>query len=244
MRRRLTALTAGAAAVMMIVAGCSRPADPAATSAPVQTETEAEKESTAAATEEKESETLAAETVPETAGEIPQDGPQDLSIPIKIWGEITDVTDRAIYVDNQSENSSQGEIILTIDPETTRILDGENGFPVDYDAIEKGRFEAYLGPAMTMSLPPQALAEVVIVNIPEDAPAAQYVVAAGGVEEKDGAKTLTGKDGTEYALSEEVTILPYLTKQIVMLEDIEEDSQCLVWLGADETVDRIVLFNK
>lgn len=233
---------------MMIVAGCSRPADPAATSAPAQIETEKETEAEKETETEKESTTAAAvqetETVPETSGEIPQDGPQDLSVPIKIWGEITDVTDRAIYVDNQSENSSQGEIVLLIDPETTRILDGENGFPVDYDAIEKGRFEAYLGPAMTMSLPPQAMAEVVIVNIPEDAPAAQYVIAAGGVEESDGVKTLTGKDGTEYALSEEVTILPYLTRQIVMLEDIEEDSQCLVWLGAGETVDRIVLFNK
>ncbi len=249
MKKRFMALTAGAAAAMMIVTGCSGQADQTATSAPAQTETAAETETGTekeSETETKVSETEggAEETVEETQQEIPEQSLEEPSVPLKIWGEITEVTDRVIYVDNQSENSSPGEFVLTIDPDTTRILDGESGLPVDYDAIEKGRFEAYLGPAMTMSLPPQALAEMVIVNIKEDAPAAQYVIAAGSVDEKDGVKTLTGKDGTEYALSQEVSIIPYLTRQMVRLEDIGEDSQCLVWVGDEETVERIVLFNQ
>lgn len=233
---------------MMIVTGCSGQTDQAATSAPAQTqgvtETAAPTETAAletgsqGGTSVKEQET-APETEEETSGEV-----FDANVPIKIWGEITELTDRVIYVDNQSENSSKGEIILTIDPETTRILDGENGFPVNYEDIQTGRFEAYLGPAMTMSLPPQALAEMVIVNIPEGVPVAQYVIAAGSVEEKDGQKTLKGKDGTEYVIAEEFSIIPYLTRQMVTLEDIEEGSQCLVWLGEEDTVERIVLFNE
>ncbi len=245
MKKRFMALTAGAAAAMMMVTGCSGQADQTATSAPAQTETAAETET--GTEKESETETKVSETeggAEETEQEIPEQSLEEPSVPLKIWGEITEVTDRVIYVDNQSENSSPGEFVLTIDPDTTRILDGESGLPVDYDAIEKGRFEAYLGPAMTMSLPPQALAEMVIVNIKEDAPAAQYVIAAGSVDEKDGVKTLTGKDGTEYALSQEVSIIPYLTRQMVRLEDIGEDSQCLVWMGDEETVERIVLFNQ
>ena len=245
MKKRFMALTAGAAAAMMMVTGCSGQADQTATSAPAQTETAAETET--GTEKESETETKVSETeggAEETQQEIPEQSLEEPSVPLKIWGEITEVTDRVIYVDNQSENSSPGEFVLTIDPDTTRILDGESGLPVDYDAIEKGRFEAYLGPAMTMSLPPQALAEMVIVNIKEDAPAAQYVIAAGSVDEKDGVKTLTGKDGTEYALSQEVSIIPYLTRQMVRLEDIGEDSQCLVWMGDEETVERIVLFNQ
>lgn len=245
MRKRFTALTAGAAAAMMIVAGCSGQKDPVATSAPTQTETTTEKESQTE-TQAKETETSTEETTgeTETTEEIPGENFEDLSVPLKIWGEITEVTDRVIYVDNQSGNSSPGEIILTIDPETTRILDGRTGLPVDFEDLEIGRFEAYLGPAMTMSLPPQALAEIVIVDISEEVPTAQYVIAGGSVEEKDGVKTLAGKDGTEYVLAEEVSITPYLTRQMVRLEDIEEGSQCLVWVGEEETVERIVLFNQ
>ena len=235
MRKNLTVMTAGIAAAMMMMTACSpRPAQ----TAEAATGAETTKESSVSQ-ETKETET--------GAGEENQDdlqGTMDASAPLKIWGEITEVGDGVIHVDNQSENSSKGEIILTIDPENTLILDGENGFPVNYEDIQTGRFEAYLGPAMTMSLPPQSTPEIVIVNLPEDAPIAQYVVAEGAVEEKDGEKTLTANDGTEYALSEEVSIIPYLTRQMVQLEDVAEGSRCLVWLNQDEKVDRIVLFNE
>jgi hypothetical protein len=97
---------------------------------------------------------------------------------------------------------------------------------------------------MTMSLPPQAMPYVVIVNTPEGETAAEYVIAADSIKEKDGQKVLEGKDGTEYTLSEEVSIIPFLTKQMVRLEDIEGESECLVWMNEEEKVDRIVLFNK
>ncbi len=146
MKKRFMALTAGAAAAMMMVTGCSGQADQTATSAPAQTETAAETETGTekeSETETKVSETGggAEETVEETQQEIPEQSLEEPSVPLKIWGEITEVTDRVIYVDNQSENSSPGEFVLTIDPDTTRILDGESGLPVDYDAIEKGRLK-------------------------------------------------------------------------------------------------------
>ena len=46
---------------------------------------------------------------------------------------------------------------------TTFILDTD-GMPVDLEDVKEGKFEAYLGPAMTMSLPPQAFPYVVIVQ--------------------------------------------------------------------------------
>lgn len=240
MRKRKFVLAAGLAAMMMASA-CSAPSGEAPTSA-----AETTKETTEAETTEKE--TTREETKEETQEEsAPEEtnGPElAADIPVKIWGTITEVTDRAIYVDNESPNSSTGEIVLTIDPETTRILDGVNGFPVDLKDIEPGGFEAYLGPAMTMSLPPQAMPYVVIVNTPEGETAAEYVIAADSIKEKDGQKVLEGKDGTEYTLSEEVSIIPFLTKQMVRLEDIEGESECLVWMNEEEKVDRIVLFNK
>lgn len=244
MRKTFAALTAGVVGAMMIMSGCSgQKADTTTTAAESQVTTEAKSEES---TENKEETSKTQESESESVAETAQEeaGIADMKAPVRIWGDVTEVTDRAIYVDNQSDNSSSGEIILTIDPETTRILDGATGFPVDLEDIEKGSFEAYLGPAMTMSLPPQSMPYVVIVNIPEDVKAPRYVVAAGSVEEKEGKKVLEGNDGTEYTLTEDVTVEPYLTKQIVRLEDIKEGSECLVWLDEEDMGIRLVLFNE
>ena len=108
--------------------------------------------------------------------------------------------------------------------------------------MELGSFEAYLSPVMTMSLPPQTTPEMVIVNIPEDFDAPQYVAAAGPVEETEDGLVLTAGDDTRYVLEEEMEILPYLTKNIVTVEDIEKDSRCLIWLNEENKVEKLVLF--
>ncbi|MCI8886971.1 MAG: hypothetical protein HFG70_02695 [Hungatella sp.] len=240
MKKRFITLTAGITAIMMVASGCSGQTKetPSSTTAVQQETTETKAPETEKETTEKETESPA-----ETSGTESTEPTLNADVPVKIWGTITEVTDRAIYVDNQSENSSTGEIVLTIDPETTRILDGKEGLPVEMDDIELGWFEAYLGPAMTMSLPPQSTPYVVIVNIEEDEKAAQYVSAAGKVEETPEGKVLTGKDKTAYTLADDVQIIPFLTKQMVTLEEIEEGRECLVWLDDDDKVEKIVLFN-
>ena len=77
--------------------------------------------------------------------------------PVRIYGTIQEVGENTITVDNQSGNSYEGEIILTIDPESTLIVDGQTGLPLTLADIEGGSFEAYLGSIMTMSLPPQTV---------------------------------------------------------------------------------------
>ena len=69
-----------------------------------------------------------------------------------VFGVITDVGENEIIVDNQSGVSSEGEIILMIDPDHTYLLDASTGLPVDVKDVQAGdSFEAYLGDAMTMS---------------------------------------------------------------------------------------------
>lgn len=166
---------------------------------------------------------------------------QERMAPVRIWGVVTETGDNFITVDNQSKVSSPGEIVLMIDPESTYVLDGVNGLPVALDEVQTGNFQAYLGPAMTLSLPPQAVPYMVIVNIPEDAAAPLYVIASGPMTEKDGAQVLTGNDGTEYQLAGDARIQPFLTKNIVRMEDVREGSECLVWLDTEGKIERMVL---
>lgn len=241
MKKRMILLTAAISASLVLMTGCSKEAD-GAVSSRVESSSEVESSlETETSKEQAAQETESTEAAEETKEE--SDGTESEGI-LKIWGTITDVSEGTITVDNQSGVSSEGELVFHIDPEKTYVIDGVTGLPVTGDQITLGKFEAYLEASapMTMSLPPQTTPYMVIVNIPEDSRAAQLVVAAGKVADADGTKTLEGADGTRYKLADQVEILPFLTRNIVMLEDIEEGSKCLVWLNSEDVIEKIVLF--
>jgi hypothetical protein len=162
---------------------------------------------------------------------------------LRIYGPVEGFEDGALVVDNQSGVSGAGSMVLNIDPEQTLVLDAVYGYPVQLDQIEKGdTVYAYIGDAMTMSLPPHVNAELVLCQVPEDGAAPAYVTASSMTEGADGSWSLTAADGTEYAVPAACEILPYLTRNIVMLEDIHAGSRCLVWQNENSEVTKIVLF--
>lgn len=188
-------------------------------------------------------ETAEPETGSEEDGIVDDDAVAgDLSVPVRIWGTILSVSEEEIFVDNQSDASSSGEISLTVDWSQRRVLDAKTGLPVQESEVELGSFEAYLGPAMTLSLPPQTSPVLVLVNIPEDSQAPQYAVTEDLAEEEDGTLLLTATDGRTYHLSADTQVSPFLTKNIVTLEDIEAGTECLFWLNGEDTVEKAVLF--
>lgn len=254
MRKNITVLAAGIAASMLMIHGCSSGTAEETTTqvtTEVSAETESLEESAEAAGEEsqenaeaKASGEEASDEHAETEGE--ENGEEMMSeigidVPIKIFGEIQEVAEASLTVDNQAEVSSPGEMILLIDPEHTLILDGTTGLPTSLEEVNMGSFEAYLGPAMALSLPPQTVPSVVVVNLPEDAPAPQYVVAADVIMETEDGRILAGNDGIQYPLADEVAVEPFKTRNIVTMEDIHEGSRCLVWMKEDGTVERLAL---
>lgn len=234
MKKRAWMLAAGMAVSFGVLTGCS--------SAPQETQP-AETETEAMTEEETEIEEIL-ETDTEAEDQEDADAAEDLADAAPIWGTIVEIGEGELTVDNQSPNSSTGEMILMIDPDQTKILDAVDGLPVALTEITGDTFAAYLEPAMTMSLPPQVTAELIFVNIPEDEQAPIYVTAGGAVEETDLGMTLTTQGGTDYVLTEETQILPYLTKNIVKAEDITEGSDCLIWQAEDGTVEKVVLFTE
>ncbi|MCD8248633.1 MAG: hypothetical protein LUC60_02020 [Lachnospiraceae bacterium] len=177
----------------------------------------------------------------EEAGKEDASAQIDLAAPTRIWGVVTDTYDGVIVVDNQSDVSSPGEIELTIGEETC-VLDASTGLPVSPDEVETGSFEAYLGPEMTMSLPPQTTPYVVIVNIPEDSRTPQYTIAAEVTEENDGGLSLTATDGRVYRIPDSARITPYLTKNIVTRDDIQAGTACLIWADDENTAETVMVF--
>ena len=174
-------------------------------------------------------------------GAKPQE--QDAAEIFRIWGPVIGIEDDSVIIDNQSGISSAGEIVLHIDPEHSRVLDAVNGYPIEIASLQKGEvIYAYIGPAMTMSLPPQTTAEMIIGQIPADFKVPDYVQVKSMEQREDGNWKLTGADGTVYSVPADCQILPYLTRNIVTLADVNKGSTCLVWSDEAGNVQKIVLF--
>ena len=149
--------------------------------------------------------------------EISEEGQTVNDAPLRIYGTITEVGEGMITVENQSDASSSGEMILDIDPENTVLADGQTGLPLTLEDVQEGSFEAYLGPIMTMSLPPHTVPYVVVANISENSQAPQYAVLAKDPAAEDGGYSLEATDGRTYTVPEDVEISAFRTKNIVTL---------------------------
>lgn len=183
----------------------------------------------------------------EASGETPEGDEGDgmaQDIPARIYGTITEISENEITVDNQSDISSSGEMILTIDPQNTILADAESGNPLNLSDVKQGSFVAYLGPAMTMSLPPQCTPYVVIADIPEDGEAPYYaVIAEDPVVGDNSCRTVKATDGETYVIPDNAHVKPFRTRNILSVEDIHAGTRCLLWLDEQDEAFRVVVLD-
>lgn len=191
--------------------------------------------------------TLAADT-------LPADYP--VSSPIRVSGTIYHDGDR-FTLKNIQGDTVQDEIILNISDET-KILDAVNGFPVSASDVKDGEtVYAYISQAMTMSIPPQSHAELILCRIPQDFAVPSYEtvqLAAFLTPDQTGKSVNIGQiatvRGNVWAVMEETTLLPYLTRNIVTTDDLTEGTRCLIWPAQTGSFDnvraagKIVIFPK
>ena len=175
--------------------------------------------------------------------------------PVRVWGRVTKLENDSFLVKNDDQNDPCREIILHL-AETTPIVDAVTGLPLDRELRNGETVYAWVGPAMTLSLPPQAAAEVVVANIPADFGAPQYYQVA-----QIKTREYTDKSGPLIAVEVAVTsglglnikepglritvqaeLLPWKTRQIVQMEDLQPGSQFLAWTDSNGAVTRILLF--
>ncbi len=159
-----------------------------------------------------------------------------------VWGTVLHADDESIDLDCPTGNVYEGEVIINISGDTL-ILDGEDGYPLEAKELKAGdTVYAYIGPAMTMSLPPQTTGEVIIGQVPADAKAPEYITVKTMTANTDGSFTLISTAGPKYTVDAECRIMPYLTRQIVSLEDVEKGSNLLVWSNDQNQAQKLVLF--
>lgn len=85
--------------------------------------------------------------------------------PVRVRGVVTRLENGTILLKNSDENAPYNKMILHL-TKTTHVVDGVSGLPLDRELRDGETVCAWVGPAMTLSLPPQATAEAVEANIP------------------------------------------------------------------------------
>lgn len=161
-----------------------------------------------------------------------------------VYGPVSEITSDSITIDNQSGFSSQGDMVITFTAETP-IFDAVTGNPVDMTEAETGTVVyAYIGEAMTMSEPPITNGELFFVNTDNADKIPVYTEIQSVNKSKDNEENVVVKteNGAEYIVSDETRILPYLTRNIVTVEDLESGKKCVIWANAEGKVSKMVLF--
>ena len=163
--------------------------------------------------------------------------------PVSKWGYIADVDEASgditfnsneLLVDENGEYKDTTSEIILKTTANTPVLDGTTLAPVAMSEIDTAQpVYVWTAQAMTMSIPPQTAAQILIVNVPQDASAPMYVVAQQVDAKEDGSIVITDQDGVTWRADADTEVTPYLTRNIVTLEDIHEGTRLVVSQESD-----------
>ena len=162
----------------------------------------------------------------------------------RIYGTVNQASDGRLSITRQDGDFAGQEFIINVSEET-RILDAVNGYPVSLDALTSGEtIYAYISPAMTLSLPPMSHGEMILCSIPADFKVPDYITVDALTVAGDGVSgTIRADNQTTYTVQSDTQILPYLTRNIVTLQDLVKGRKCLVWTqSGSNTAYKIVAF--
>lgn len=161
--------------------------------------------------------------------------------PLRVWGPVSVESDTTLMVDNQNDKFTAGDIVLNLSEET-RILDVSSGMPLSVEQLEDGEtIYAYISQAMTASIPPQTAASMILVNIQEGTKVPDYIEVKS-MEPKGSDYELTSVDGLVFQVPSDCMINPYMTRNMLYLENIYEGAHCLVWSDDADKATSIMMF--
>lgn len=170
--------------------------------------------------------------------------------PVRVWGTVTRLENGSLLLQNADDSDPNREIVVHL-AETTPVVDAVSGLPMEISKIKDGdTVYAWVGPAMTMSLPPQASAAVVAANIPADGAAPQYYEITGLDQTVTiaiypppprTAVRLPVAGGEVLTIPVSAQVSPWLTKNIVTLDDLTPGTRILVWRDQTKAISRVLI---
>lgn len=164
--------------------------------------------------------------------------------PVRVWGKVTRLESGSLLLKNDNEDDIYNEVVVHL-PEGVPCVDAVTGLPMDMGRVKDGdTLYAWVGNAMTMSLPPQTSALIVVGNIPAGYRVPEFYKitgfaiypAPGGTEVH-----LPAAGGETLTIPVSAQLTPWRTKNIVTVDDLVPGSQILVWKNKDGKVEKVLL---
>ncbi|GMK38518.1 hypothetical protein PCCS19_15720 [Paenibacillus sp. CCS19] len=148
---------------------------------------------------------------------------------VQVYGEATKIEENRIMLGHDKENGDIPKIIVNIS-EDTRILNAVTGMPMKLEDIRENEIlYAYVGPAMTMSLPPMSHAELILAGIPADFAVPTFAEIERVTKGEDGTVVVETNRDEEFTVTADTTLTPYLTKNIITADMLIPGQKVLVW---------------
>ncbi len=128
------------------------------------------------------------------------------------------------------ESEQYGGYIMHVSDETVWIDSGSRTADDPGDLKVGESLYVFRSAIATMSLPPQSGAIAVVRNVPQDAGCAQYhVVEAVQKTDNGSLQITTDNGGLILTVGPETTLSPYLTRNVVTMDDIKVGSRIMAW---------------
>ena len=170
--------------------------------------------------------------------------------PVRVWGTLTRLSNGGLLVKNSNQSNSLNEVILH--GENILCLDAVTGEAMDVDALKDGEtIYAWVGPVMTMSLPPQATAILIVANIPADFCAPQYYEIRSVTPQAMIAiypppaltwTEVTTTDDKTLKITDDAQLSRYGCDDSVRLEDLIPGTRILVWTDMNGDITKTLVF--
>ena len=170
--------------------------------------------------------------------------------PVRAWGKVTKLESGSLLLQTDDETALHKEIVVHL-PEGVPCVDAVTGLPMDMSKVKDGdTLYAWVGNAMTMSLPPQTSALIVVGNIPADYKVPEFYKVIGtdqtvmpaiypAPERTEVNLPVAGGETLTIPVSAQFT--PWLTRQMVTVDNLVPGSQILVWKDKDGKVEKVLL---
>ena len=152
----------------------------------------------------------------------------DAAEPVMVYGRAA-LEEGRVLLENDNESSAYQRIFVNLN-EDTIILDAVTGETRTADDLKDGEtLYAYVGPAMTRSLPPIANGVLVLCNIPADFGAPIYAEVQQVNPGEDGKVSVLMTGDIILHLDGDTGLTAYGTKNLPTLADIRPGTRLLSW---------------
>lgn len=150
----------------------------------------------------------------------------------RVWGTAVELGDNSIHLKNSNDQDPYNDIVLHVS-ENTLILDAVTGEEKTFADLRKNEtIYAYVNPVMTLSLPPQTTAELILCNIPADFGVPSYLQVESVTVSNDGNVDVKTNDALILHLNAETELLNNPNDTQPALKDLKPGDMVLAWYDA------------